>query len=141
MRSIRIVIAIALCLLLGQQVTLAQSTGRGAPRALPQRLDVGFTLTPTQNIWTFLLLDSRTGRLWQIQYGVSDTAFAGRLPINEETLAPADSAHVGRFSLHETQNMFNFLLLDHDDGRVWQVQWSTTEEARGIVRVLSTPIP
>jgi hypothetical protein len=99
-----------------------------------------FTLTPTQNVWTSLLLDSSTGRIWQIHFGVSDSAFAGRVPVNEEKLVPPASARHGRFVLQETQNIFTFLLLDQEDGRVWQVQWSNDEENRGIIRRLSGPI-
>lgn len=40
---------------------------------------------------------------------------------------PAD--HVGRYTLQPTQNIWEFLLLDQDNGIVWQVQW--TVEGRG----------
>ena len=99
-----------------------------------------FTLTPTQNIWTSLLLDSSTGRIWQVHFAVSDSSFAGRLPLNEEAFAPPAAARVGRFTLQETQNAFTFLLLDQDDGRVWQVQWSNDAHKRGVIRQLSEPI-
>ena len=100
-----------------------------------------FRLLATQNIWTFLLLDSSTGRVWQVQYALSDTVFAGRVALNDSALVPAASAHPGRFTLRETQNIFNFLLLDQDDGRVWQIQWSLEQQSRGIVRLLSAPVP
>jgi hypothetical protein len=123
--------------------TLAQDVPRGAERVTiaPRHTDVRFTLTPTQNIWTFLLLDSNNGRVWQIHYSIADSAFAGRLPINEDVLTPPASAHIGRFALQDTQNTFNFLLLDQDDGRVWQIQWSYDKSKRGIVRALSPAVP
>jgi hypothetical protein len=122
---------------------LAQDAPRTPDRVAvaPRREDARFTLTPTQNVWTFLLLDSNTGRVWQLHYSLADSAFAGRLPINEAALAPPSSAHSGRFLLQETQNIFNFLLLDQDDGRVWQIQWSYDEEKRGIMAVLSKAVP
>ena len=122
---------------------LAQDVPRTRERlaVTPRRTDVRFTLTPTQNIWTFLLLDSNNGRVWQVHFSISDSAFAGRLPINESALIPPSLAHVGRFTLQETQNIFNFLLVDQDDGRVWQIQWSNEESQRGIIPVSSAPIP
>lgn len=109
---------------------------RERPATLPNRPDVRFTLTPTQNIWTFLLLDSSNGRVWQVQYALNDSTFTGRLAVNDEELAPPATARVGRFTLRETQNMFNFLVLDQDDGRVWQIQWSNDDAQRGLVRQL-----
>jgi hypothetical protein len=66
--------------------------------------------------------------------------FTGRLALNEEAFAPPAAARVGRFTLQETQNIFTFLLLDQDDGRVWQVQWSNDADKRGVMRQLSEPI-
>jgi hypothetical protein len=120
--------------------TLAQTTQREHPAPAPIRPASRFTLTPTQNIWVSLLLDSSNGRIWQIHFSVSDSSFAGRLPISEEALVPATEAHAGRFTLQETSNIFTFLLLDHDDGRVWQVQWSNDESTRGVMRQLSQAV-
>ncbi|HEV2751249.1 MAG TPA: hypothetical protein VGV12_12070 [Gemmatimonadales bacterium] len=123
------------------QVALSQTGQRERPTPAPLRPSSRFTLTPTQNLWVSLLLDSSNGRIWQVHFSVSDSALAGRVPLNEDPLAPPDSAHAGRFSLQETSNIFTFLLLDHDDGRVWQVQWSNDADKRGIVRVLSKRLP
>jgi hypothetical protein len=60
--------------------------------------------------------------------------------LNEEAFAPPAAARVGRFTLQETPNIFTFLLLDQDDGRVWQVQWSNDADKRGVMRQLSDPI-
>ena len=106
-----------------------------------QRFDSRFKLFPTQNLWTLLLLDSNNGRVWQVHYSLNDSVFAGQLPLNERELAPTASAHPGRFALRETQNIFTFLLLDQDDGRIWQLQWSKEKEKRGIVRVLAMASP
>src|SRR2546425_1053327 len=42
----------------------------------PIRPNSRFTLTPTQNTWASLLLDSSTGRIWQVHFAVSDSLFA-----------------------------------------------------------------
>jgi hypothetical protein len=140
MGHFRALLAIASLQLSVQGPILAQRPS-SVPSAPPQRVDVRFSLVPTQNVWTFLLLDTKTGRIWQVQYAISDSAFAGRLLVNDVALAPAGSARVGRFTLRETQNIFNFLLLDQDDGRVWQVQWSNVDGNRGIVQLLSERVP
>jgi hypothetical protein len=137
MRHLRFLLALAGLQAMLHHTALAQVPTAQLPTTPPQHGDVRFSLVPTQNVWTFLLLDSRTGRVWQIHFAVSDSAFAGRLPINEEALASAPTARDGRFSIHATQNMYNFLLLDQDDGRVWQVQWSNNEAQRGMVGLLS----
>lgn len=143
MRCTKVAIVLSLLAPVLQHSALAQNVPRSGERLTvpPRRSDARFTLTPTQNIWTFLLLDSSNGRVWQVHYAVADSAFAGRLAINEDALTPAASAHVGRFTLQETQNIYTFLLLDQDDGRVWQLQWSNDESNRGIVRVLSPTVP
>ena len=117
----------------------SQPSQRDRPAAAPIRLDARYTLTPTQNTWVSLLLDSSTGRVWQVHFALADSVFAGRLAINEEPLVPPAAARVGRFIFQGTSNIFTFLLLDQEDGRVWQVQWSNDEDNRGIVRQLSKP--
>jgi hypothetical protein len=143
MRCVKVAIALSLLATILHHCALAQDVPTGIERlsVTPQRSDVRFTLTPTQNIWTFLLLDSNNGRVWQVQYAVSNDALTGRFAINDSSLVPRTSAHVGRFTLQETQNIYTFLLLDQDDGRVWQIQWSSDESKRGIVRVLSLTVP
>ncbi len=103
---------------------------------IPQRLDARFRIVPTQNIWNVLLLDTSTGRVWQVQYALSDTTLAGRWAINLEALVPAADTKSGRFTLYATHNTFNFILLDQDTGRAWQIQWSLNAKNRGIIHDL-----
>src|SRR5207247_3374182 len=72
----------------------------------PIRPNSRFTLTPTQNIWTSLLLDSSTGRIWQVHFAVSESSFAGRLALNEEEFAPLAAASVGILTFQVTQYIF-----------------------------------
>ena len=44
----------------------------------------------------------------------------------------------GRFELYSTQNIYNFILLDRIDGKVWQVQWPFDEENRAVVPISRT---
>jgi hypothetical protein len=48
----------------------------------------------------------------------------------------SDNAKPGRFTLYSTENIYNFMLLDQEDGRSWQVQWSIEQEKRLIFPML-----
>ena len=95
-----------------------------------------FRLFETDNIWTFILLDSVTGRAWQIQYSSKDDS-AFRVYINKKSLLPDGAAYKnGRFTLYPTHNMYTFLLLDREDSRIWQLQWSLESKFRGLIRTI-----
>ncbi len=90
-----------------------------------QKTDATYRLFRTQNIYTFLKLDTRTGQVWQVQWG-NETSYRWVQPIALYPLA--DGKKAGRFTLHPTTNIYNFILLDQDDGRMWQVQWGKEDE-------------
>ena len=102
----------------------------------PNQLNNRYKLYPTDNMWTFLKLDTCLGYVWQVQFVInSDNRWQnvfvfGRLDW-EESWDPMDN--VGRFELYPTQNAYNFLLLDKKTGRIWQIQWSTDPENRGVI--------
>lgn len=91
-----------------------------------------FKLFPTQNMWTFIKLDTQTGQMWQVQYSVNDDNGRFEYDLNPNTLITNDKVVNGRFELYPTQNIYNFILLDQIDGKSWQVQWSIDEENRAI---------
>ena len=92
-----------------------------------------YRLFATENIWTLILLDTTTGRSWQVQYSLDDTPTA-KLVINESSLLPSGvTPKNGRFTLQPTRNMYTFLLLDREDSRIWQLQWSLDPSKRGLV--------
>ena len=95
-----------------------------------------YKLYPTKNMWTFLKLDTQTGKVWQLQYTVNDDN-AGEWIVNDRALNFDNLEISGRFELYPTENFYNFLLLDKSTGNVWQVQWSTNEDNRGIVNIIS----
>jgi hypothetical protein len=91
-----------------------------------------YKLYPTQNTWTFLELDTQTGRVWQVQYSVQGSSYRFKTRLNSWSLLEASDLQVsGRFELYPTQNMYNFVLLDKISGKTWQVQWSTEYSSRG----------
>lgn len=94
--------------------------------------NVRFKLFPTENVWTFLKLDTSTGKIWQVQYSINDDN-RGEVVLNNNALVSDLDAENGRFTLYPTKNMFNFILLDQIEGKMWQVQWSIEEEKRVIL--------
>lgn len=93
-----------------------------------------FKLFPTQNMWTFIKLDTRNGKMWQVQYSMkSEERFETNL--NSQYLVSDENESVGRFTLHPTTNIYTFLLLDQIDGRVWQIQWGMKSKDRLVLRI------
>lgn len=93
-----------------------------------------FRLFATKNMWNFIELDTITGKMWQIQFDVQGDKRGG-VVLNEQDLLDGKRKIPGRFTLYETQNMYNFILHDQIDGRTWQAQWSLESENRGIIRI------
>ena len=94
-----------------------------------------YQLFPTENIWTFLKLDTSNGKICQVQYSVNND-YRGEVVLNSQAFVEGDAAKNGRFTLYPTKNMFNFILLDQKDGRIWQVQWSMEEGNRMVIPIM-----
>ena len=97
--------------------------------------DAKFLLFPTKNVYVFLKLDTSTGELWMVQYSTDDDQMEVKFPSWSYPLVTNEDKSNGRFFLYPTQNMYNFLLIDQVDGRVWQAQWSTKAENVGLIRI------
>lgn len=95
-----------------------------------------YKLFPTNNIWTFIKLNTRNGKMWQVQFDIGENRFETIL--HYENLVSKDEERNGRFTLYPTTNTYNFILLDQIDGRTWQVQWSQKRENRGIFPINDT---
>ena len=93
-----------------------------------------YELYRTDNMWTFLKLETSTGKIWQVQYAVGD-GDAFQVVLNDISLAFDGMETAGRFKLHPTDNMYNFLLLDTQTGNVWQAQWSQNPDNRGVIPI------
>lgn len=91
-----------------------------------------YKLYPTENIYTFLQLDTKTGRIEQVQWSLDEDK-EGTMTINDIDLTFGDSP--GNFELYPTPNMYQFILLDKTDGRKWHVQWGMGEKKRWIRRI------
>ena len=86
--------------------------------------NVPYRLFNTKNIYTFLKLDTRDGKIWQVQWGDENHRFTEAL--NSRALATGGKA--GRFTMYPTSNIFTFILLDQVTGEAWHVQWGTPDK-------------
>lgn len=93
-----------------------------------------YKLYPTSNMWTFIKLDTRNGKMWQVQFSIKGDDYRFESPLNTTPLT-TNGSEPGRFELYPTQNMYNFILLDGIDGKTWQVQWSTEPENQAIIPI------
>ena len=99
-----------------------------------QRMHPEYKLYQTENIYNLIKLNTATGQVWQVQYGMNKSVVAGEVPIDDWPLSRV--SYPGRFELYPTKNMYNFILLDTELGYTYQVQWSTEEKNR-----FRVPIP
>jgi uncharacterized membrane protein len=95
---------------------------------------VAYRLFPTENMWTFIKLNTRNGQMWQVQFDAQgDNRNESYLSLSP--LITTENEINDRFTLYPTQNIYTFILLDQVNGKLWQVQWSTKVENRGIIPI------
>ena len=90
-----------------------------------------FKLYPTENIYTFLKLDTATGKIDHLQWSL-ESDNEGLVTINSDDLSLGSGC--GTFELYPTKNMYQFILLDKVTGRQWHVQWGMETSKRWIRR-------
>ena len=95
---------------------------------------VVYRLFATQNIYTFIKLDTRNGKMWQVQWSTKGSDYRFETTLSYISMVNKDEEKNGRFFLYPTTNIYNFILLDQIDGRAWQVQWGKEEE-RAVIRI------
>lgn len=93
-----------------------------------------YKLYPTENIYTLLQLDTKTGKIEQVQWSLDDDN-EGSVTINSDDLSYGFGYGSGTFELYPTQNMYQFILIDKTDGRKWHVQWGMSDNKRWIRRI------
>ena len=93
-----------------------------------------YKLYQTDNIYTLLQLDTKTGQIEQVQWSL-DSDNEGSVTINDQDLTFGYGYGAGSFELYATKNIYQFILLDKTDGRKWHVQWGMTATQRWIRRL------
>lgn len=91
-----------------------------------------YKLYQTDNIYTLLQLDTKTGQIEQVQWSL-EYENEGSVTINSDDLSYGFGSDT--FELYPTQNMYQFILIDKTDGRKWHVQWGMSESMRWIRRI------
>ena len=85
-----------------------------------------YQLFPTPNMYTFIKLNTRNGKMWQVQWG-NEAKYRFESILSDISRTNYDEEKNGRFLLYSTTNTYNLILLDQIDGRTWQVQWGDKE--------------
>lgn len=93
-----------------------------------------FKLYPTDNIYNFLELDTKTGRIYLVQWSM-DEYNEGTLTINDKDLCSSFGQGSGIFELYPTKNMYQFILMEKTTGTKWHVQWGFESSQRWIRRI------
>lgn len=91
-----------------------------------------YKLYPTGNVWTFIKLNTRNGKLWVIQFNADANKRYQSILSLTPRVTPENESN-GRFTLYPTENPYNLILLDQKDGSVWQVYWPT--EGRVVIPI------
>ncbi len=128
----QILFSISFCLL--SVTTLAQSISEAPTQIISTDSTVVFRLFSTRNMYTFIKLNTRTGQMWQVQWG-TESKYQFETILSDISRVSKEEEQTGRFFLYPTTNIYNFILLDQIDGRVWQVQWSTKVAEKMVVRI------
>ena len=94
-----------------------------------------YKLYPTPNTYNFLKLDTRTGIIYRVQWNIDDDKRFQSVVNPNSLLGLFDEEVNGRYEISLTDNIYNFLLLDKIEGRVWQCQWSFDKEKNFALRI------
>ena len=128
--------SIAVSTQIEQVLTAKDSTYLQLMKFIAVQLHPRFKMYKTENIYNLIKLDTATGALWQVQYGMNKSSTKMEVVLDETSLLYYwEEAIPGRFELYPTQNIYQFLLLDKTNGRAWHVQWGMEDMKRWIRRI------
>ena len=125
---------ITLIFVLFATISFAQSTSVVPIQNISTDSTVVYRLFSTKNTYNFIKLNTRTGQMWQVQWG-TENKYRFETTLSDIPLVDKEKEKNGRFFLYPTTNIYNFILLDQIDGRAWQVQWSIEEKDRAVIRI------
>lgn len=82
-----------------------------------------FQLFETRNMWTFILLDTFNGRLWQVQFSVEGVEYMMYVPINNTPLIKSIGKSI--FTIQPMTSIYQYYLINEKNGDMWMFQWAT----------------
>ena len=115
-------------------ISFAQSTSQTPIQNISTDGTVVYRLFSTKNMYNFIKLNTRNGKMWQVQWG-TESKYRFETTLSNTPLVNIDEEKNGRFFLYPTTNSYNFILIDQINGRTWQVQWSFEENERMVLRI------
>lgn len=114
-----------------QVLTLKDTTYLELMSHIAKLIQPRFKMYKTENTYNLIKLDTATGALWQVQYGMNSTSKRMEYKIDDTSLLYKwETPRPGRFELYPTNNMSTFILLDTERGWTYQVQWHVNSDQR-----------
>lgn len=134
MKKIKILLILALTTTnLVAQAQLKKDSPNNTAENKQEYISSAYQLFPTQNMYTFIKLDTRNGKMWQVQWG-TESKYRFESILSDISFVYKEEKN-GRFTLYPTTNIYNFILLDQLEGRTWQVQWGKEEKDRMVIAI------
>jgi len=97
--------------------------------------NVRYKLYPTFNMWTFLKLDTQTGKVSMLQFSVESAKNEGELFVGVPLeVYIGDDVVNGRYELYPTTNIWTFIMIDQINGNTYHVQWSNDKMSNNYVK-------
>jgi len=128
-------ILFTILLLLISNFSFSQATSEVPFQNISTDSAVTYRLFSTRNMYTFIKLDTRNGGMWQVQWNTKGREYRFESILSGISRVDETDEKNGRFFLYPTTNIYNFILLDQLDGRVWQVQWSMDVNDRMVLPI------
>jgi hypothetical protein len=125
---------LTLFLLSVETFSFAQTTSEVPVQIVSSDSAVTYRLFSTRNMYTFIKLDTRNGKMWQVQWSNKGKEYRFESTLSDISQVNKDEEKNGRFFLYPTTNIYTFILLDQIDGKTWQVQWGKEDE-RLVIRI------
>ena len=92
-----------------------------------------YKLYATSNLWNFLKLDTRNGKITMVQFSIDNETPRFEYQLSDK--AQCDNNIPGRFTLQPTENRYNFIMIDQVSGQTYQVQWNFDEDKRFVIPI------
>lgn len=115
--------------------SFAQSTTDAPVQTISTDSNIPYRLFSTRNMYNFIKLDTRNGKMKQVQWNTKGREYRFESILSDISLVNKEEEKIGRFFLYPTTNIYNFILLDQIDGRTWQVQWGNAPEDRMVLQI------